>query len=200
MTQETPTEKANSELQVSIWQLFAIFAKIGCFTIGGGLVMLPFMEQEIVAKRNLMQKEDFIDMLAVTNSVPGAFAINASIFIGFRLKKFPGAVAAAFGTVLPSFLSIVLFAALIAQYQDSTIVQHFFLGVRPAIAALILSAAFNMGRCTLKKKSDVIMMATTLIVALATPLHPALLILAGALAGIVLNRLAFRNKQSGKTN
>ncbi len=199
MTQETPTKKTNTAQQVSIWKLFTIFAKIGCFTFGGGLVMLPFMEREIVEKRDWMQKEDFIDMLAVTNSVPGAFAINASIFIGYRLKKIPGAVAAAFGTVMPSFLVIVLFAALISQHRNSAVMQNFFLGVRPAVAALIFAAAFRMGRSTLKKKSDLIMMAAALALALATSLHPALLILAGALAGIVINSLALQNRKSGKT-
>lgn len=184
------------ELKASLLTLFWIFAKIGCVTFGGGLVMLPFIQQEIVEKHHWMTKEDFIDMLAVTNSAPGAFAINASIFIGFRLRRFPGALVSAIGTVLPSFLIIVLFAALISHFQDNAILKKFFLGVRPAVVALILASGIKMAQSTLRKKSDFIVAAVALILVLLTSLHPVLLILAGVLAGILLQR--YKKPSTGK--
>ena len=84
---------------------FSTFFKIGTFTIGGGYAMVPLIEEEVVNKKKWLSHENFIDLLAVAQSVPGVFAVNLSIFIGYKLKKFPGALAMALGTILPSFLS-----------------------------------------------------------------------------------------------
>ena len=70
---------------------FCTFFKIGLFTIGGGYAMVPLIEEEVVNRKKWLSQEDFIDLLAVSQSVPGVFAVNFSIFIGYKLKRFPGA-------------------------------------------------------------------------------------------------------------
>ena len=74
---------------------FATFFKIGLFTIGGGYAMVPLIEEEVVNKKKWISQEDFNDLLAVSQSVPGVFAVNFSIFIGYKLSRFPGALALA---------------------------------------------------------------------------------------------------------
>ena len=84
-------------------EAFSIFFKIGAFTIGGGYAMVPLIENEIVTKRNWIAKEDFIDLLAISQSAPGILAVNISIFIGYRLRGIRGSIITALGTILPSF-------------------------------------------------------------------------------------------------
>ena len=82
-------------------EAFSIFFKIGAFTIGGGYAMVPLIENEIVTKRNWIAKEDFIDLLAISQSAPGILAVNISIFIGYRLRGIRGSIITALGTILP---------------------------------------------------------------------------------------------------
>ena len=88
------------------WTLFITFVRIGAFTIGGGYAMLPLIQREVV-DRGWMSKEEFIDLFAVAQSLPGVFAVNISIFVGYKLKKLTGSVICALGTILPSFLIIL---------------------------------------------------------------------------------------------
>ncbi|MBQ7149948.1 MAG: chromate transporter, partial [Prevotella sp.] len=91
-------------------------------------------------------KEQFLDLLAIAQSCPGVFAINISIFIGYKLRGVRGAMAAAFGTALPSFLIILLIAMLFHQFQDNKIVAACFAGIRPAVVALIAVPTFNLAK------------------------------------------------------
>lgn len=117
--------------------LFLTFVKIGMFTIGGGYAMIPLIEREIV-KREWMDKESFLEMFALTQSLPGIFAVNISIFVGYKLKKFWGSLICALGTILPSFFIILLIALFFNRFQDNPIVIRVFNGIRPAVVALIL--------------------------------------------------------------
>lgn len=84
---------------------FLIFTRIGAFTIGGGYAMVPLIENELVDKRKWISREDFLDLMALAQTVPGIFAVNIAIFIGYKLKKFWGAFWMALGTILPSLSS-----------------------------------------------------------------------------------------------
>ncbi|KAA6352320.1 Chromate transport protein [termite gut metagenome] len=126
--------------------LFGIFFKVGLFTIGGGYAMVPVMEEEIVSKRAWISKEDFLDLLAISQSVPGILAVNISIFIGYKLRGIRGSILTAFGTVLPSFLIILLIAIFFHNFKDNAIVERIFKGIRPAVVALITVPTFSMAK------------------------------------------------------
>ncbi len=128
------------------WNSFKTFFKIGMFTLGGGYAMIPIIESEVVDKRNWVSKEEFLDLIAIAQSCPGVFAINISIFIGYRLKKTLGAVSCALGTALPSFLIILAIAMFFHQFQDNPIVASMFRGIRPAVVALIAVPTFNLAK------------------------------------------------------
>ncbi len=127
-------------------KLFAIFFKIGAFTIGGGYAMVPIIENEIVTKRGWLTKEDFIDILAVSQSAPGILAINMSIFVGFKLRGTRGSIISALGTALPSFLIILMIAIFFENFKNNPDVEKAFKGIRPAVVALIAAPVFNLGR------------------------------------------------------
>ena len=128
------------------WDLFRTFFKIGMFTLGGGYAMIPIIETEVVDKYKWVEKQEFLDLIAIAQSCPGVFAINISIFIGYKLKRLPGALAATLGTALPSFVIILLIAMFFHRFQDNPVVAAVFRGIRPAVVALIAVPTFNLAR------------------------------------------------------
>ena len=126
------------------WDSFKTFFHIGLFTLGGGYAMIPLIEAEVVDKRHWVSKEEFVDLIAIAQSCPGVFAINISIFIGYKLRKLRGAISCALGTALPSFLIILLIAIFFHQFQDNPVVAAIFRGIRPAVVALIAVPTFKL--------------------------------------------------------
>lgn len=126
--------------------LFFVFFKIGFFTLGGGYAMIPQIEAEIVDKRQWMKREEYLDLIAVAQSCPGALAVNMSIFIGYKLRKLSGALCATLGVALPSFVIILLIAMFFHKFQDNAVVASMFNGIRPAVVALIAAPVFSLAR------------------------------------------------------
>lgn len=124
--------------------LFTTFFKIGLFTLGGGYAMIPLIEADVVDRRKWLSREEFLDLIAVAQSCPGVFAINISIFIGYKLRRLTGAIASAVGTALPSFLIILAIAMFFRHFQDNPVVAAIFNGIRPAVVALIAVPTFKM--------------------------------------------------------
>lgn len=125
-------------------KLFLIFCKIGLFTLGGGYAMLPLMERELVGL--YLTKQDFLDITAVAQSAPGIMAINVAILTGYRLRGIGGAFWAACGAAFPSFVCILLIALCLRPFADFPLVRHLFMGMRPAVVALILVPVFTLAR------------------------------------------------------
>ena len=128
------------------WSSFKTFFKIGAFTLGGGYAMISIIEAEVVDKKKWIDKQEFLDLLAVAQSCPGVFAINISIFIGYKLRKIKGAMCTSLGTALPAFLIILLIAMFFQQFENNEIVESIFRGIRPAVVALIAVPTFNLAR------------------------------------------------------
>lgn len=128
------------------FEAFKIFFKIGAFTIGGGYAMVPLIEHEIVDKHKWLSREDFVDLLAISQSAPGILAVNISIFIGYRLRGIRGSIVTALGTVMPSFLIILAIALFFHNYKDNAVVEKIFKGIRPAVVALIAVPTFKMAK------------------------------------------------------
>ena len=134
----------------SLWEglggLFTTFFKIGMFTLGGGYAMIPLIEEEVVNKHRWVGKDEMLDLIAIAQSCPGVFAINISIFVGYKLYKVRGAIAAALGTALPSFLIILAIAIFFHQFADNRVIAAMFRGIRPAVVALIAVPTFNLAK------------------------------------------------------
>ena len=128
------------------WTAFKTFFKIGAFTLGGGYAMIPIIEAEVVDKYKWVDKEQFLDLIAVSQSCPGVFAINVSTFIGYKLRGMKGAICTTLGTALPSFLIILAIAMFFSQFEDNKIVAAMFRGIRPAVVALIAAPTFNLAK------------------------------------------------------
>lgn len=163
--------------------LFWSFFKVGAFTFGGGFAMLPIIQREVVDRRKWIETEQFVDVLAVAQSGPGAVAINTAIFTGYKLLGAGGVVAATAGVVAPSFLIILTIAATLTAAGPSPLLTKAFQGIRPAVVALIVSAAIGVGKKVLKDSFSICLAGCALLVSLLTNIHPAFMILVAALIG-----------------
>ena len=130
---------------VPLVQIFAVFAKIGAFTIGGGYAMIPLIQAELT-RRGWLSDDELPDIVALAQSAPGVLAVNMSIFAGYRLRGLKGSIVATVGSVLPSFVAILLIAMFLSNFQDNPIVASIFKGIRPVVVSLIAVPMINMAR------------------------------------------------------
>ncbi len=171
-----------------LFKMFITFFKIGAFTFGGGYAMLPIMQKEVVEKNKWINTEEFMDIIAVAEVTPGPVAVNTSSYVGFKRAGFKGAVVCTLGTVLPSFLIILFIAMFFGHYRNNPIIEKMFMGIRPAVVALILSAVYK-----LKKGMNITVF--TIIIAIATvgiillfDVNPIFVILVVAFSSIIYGK------------
>lgn len=129
-------------------RLFWSFFKIGGFTFGGGWAMISLIEKEIVDRRKWIDRQEFLDLLAVSQSLPGILAVNISVAVGDKLRGMRGSVAAAVGTIILPFLIILGIAIFLTpdMIKNNATVNHIFMGIRPAVVALIIAPVITSGR------------------------------------------------------
>lgn len=132
---------------ISLWKIFSVFAKIGAFTIGGGIPMIAAIKSELV-ERKWLNDEDFIDIITLAQTAPGLFAVNISILTGHRLRGTKGSVVATIGSCLPPFLIILLVAMFFTSFKDNEYVIKAFKGIRPVVVALIGVPMIDMLKAT----------------------------------------------------
>ncbi len=183
-------------------QLFTTFMKIGAFTFGGGWAMIPLIEREVVDKHKWISREDFIDELAVAQSLPGILAVNMSVLVGNKLRGLKGSLAAAIGTILPSFVIILLIAIFFVRIYNNPTVASIFKGIRPAVVALIVAPVLSTAKSA---KLNRLTFAIPIVVALAIwmcGVSPVWCIIAGGLGGYIhyiVNRYSTMcSKKGGK--
>ena len=130
----------------SLLQLFWSFFKIGTFTLGGGYAMIPLMEKELVDKHQWLSREEFLDVITLSQTMPGIFAANMAVHIGWRMRGVLGAVIAVWGNILMPILIILALAMSLHYLQGNAVVEAVFKGVRPVVVALIAAPVFRMAK------------------------------------------------------
>ena len=125
-------------------ELFVTFFKIGAFTLGGGYAMLSMVEKAIVDKKKWIESDDFWDLIAVVQTLPGVFAVNTALYVGYKISKAKGAVMAMLGAILPSIIAILCIAMFFTEFKGNAVVERVFKGIRPCVVALILSPSLRM--------------------------------------------------------
>lgn len=128
------------------WELFLVFFKIGAFTFGGGYAMIPLIRNEVVSKKKWLHDEEFIDTLAIAQSMPGPIALNTALFVGNKRLGFKGSLFSGAGIILPSFMVILLIALVFTQFKENPIIERIFKGIRPAVVALIAAPLVSLGK------------------------------------------------------
>ncbi len=132
---------------VSLWEIFWIFAKIGAFTIGGGIPMIAAIKSELT-KRKWLNDEDFVDIITLAQTAPGLFAANIAILTGNKLRGTKGSIVATIASCLPPFLIILLIAMFFTGFKDNEYVIRAFKGIRPVVVALIGVPMIDMIKAT----------------------------------------------------
>lgn len=169
-------------------QFFSTFFRIGLFTLGGGYAMIPLIEEEVVNKRKWIDRDAFLDLLAVAQTIPGVFAVNMSINIGYRLRKTRGAVTCALGCVLPSFLIILAIALFFHSFRDNKTMEAIFKGIRPAVVALIAAPCIKLARSARITLSNVWLPVGAALLIWLLGVSPVYIILAVGIGGYMYGR------------
>lgn len=168
-----------------ILELYLSFLKIGTFSIGGGYVMLPLIQQEIIENRAWLTLSEFLNILAIAEMTPGPVAINSATFIGYQTGGFWGAAFATAGVVTPSLVLMVTAATLLNHFYENRWIQASLDGLRPAVLALIAGAAIFVAKSAVTDILSVIFFLTVMALLLFTRIHPVLALLLAAAAGIL---------------
>ena len=140
--------------------------KIGLFTFGGGYAMIALLDNEFVAKKKWLTKEEFLDMVAISESTPGPIAINAATYIGYKICGLFGSLLATVGVILPSFCVIFAISLFFDAFLSLTLVAKAFRGIQVAVVFLILSAGLKMLRGMKKTPLSVAILSATVLLML----------------------------------
>ena len=170
----------------NLFNLYFSFAKIGTFTIGGGLAMIPMMQSELIEKRKWITDEELIDYYAVGQSTPGIVAVNVATFVGYKQMGIIGGIFATLGMVTPSLVIIMILASLINSINDFPIIQKALKGINVAVAALLTSTIINFMKKTIKKFTNAIFMMISFLLVFVFKLPSFWIILFALLIGVVL--------------
>lgn len=168
-------------------KLFLTFFKIGVFTFGGGYAMIPLIQIEVVEKNEWLTNDEFLDAIAVSQSAPGALAVNMAVYIGHKLGGLAGVLACVLGVMLPSFLIILVISIFFYQYRDNSTIRKVFKGVGPAVVALIASSAYKLSEST-KVKGKLLIISALALVGVLVGISPIIIILSGGIGMIVVKK------------
>ena len=143
--------------------LFLTMLKIGLFTFGGGYAMIALLENEFVAKKKWIEKDEFLDVAAIAESTPGPIAINAATYIGFKNAGIVGSIIATLGISIPSFVIIYAISLFFDAFLSLTLVAYAFKGIQICVVYLILSAGLKMLKQMKKTVFNMIIISITII-------------------------------------
>lgn len=170
------------------WQLFTSFFKIGAFTFGGGWAMISVIEKEIVDRHGWIEREEFLDLLAIAQSMPGILAVNIATAIGDKIGGMKGSIVASLGTILPSFLIILAIAIFLTPetIKNNRVLSAIFMGIRPAVVALIIApvvTSAKAARLTIKTLWIPLVVALMISLNLGVVSNPIIYIILGGMGG-----------------
>lgn len=131
-------------------KLYLAFVKIGAFTFGGGLAMMPIMQRELIEKRGWVTEEELIDYFAIGQSTPGIIAVNVATFVGYKRLGWFGGIIGTLGVVTPSWVIIMLLAGAISSVDKYPLAQKALRGINVAVAALLTSVIVKFSKKTIK--------------------------------------------------
>ncbi len=188
--------KFSKEKMKRCLELFLIFFKIGAFTFGGGMAMIPFFEREVVEKKKWIDKDVLLDIVVVSESTPGPIAINAATFIGYRTAGIMGSVCATLGVVLPSFIIILALSSVLLYVRDVPVVNYALRGIRAGVLALVVKALWGLFKQSPKNAFSCVLMFLSFVAVAIFDAKVLIVIISGAFLGLA--SLLFSRKAGEK--
>ena len=171
-----------------LWDLYATWFKMGLFTFGGGMAMLPIIEREVVQKHKWATEEEILEYYAIGQCTPGIIAVNTATFVGYYQKGVIGGIAATLGVISPSFIIISLIAGLISNFSELAIVQHALKGINVAVCMLLIYANSGLWKKSIKNIGSFCIFAIALLLAVFTDLSTVIQVIIAGVLGIVMSK------------
>jgi chromate transporter len=165
--------------------LFVTFLKIGTFAVGGGPAMLPLIEKDAVYNKKWISKEEFVDMIALTQSIPGPIAVDTSVYIGYKVAGIAGSIAAVFGAIFSAFVVVLIIAMYFVNINQNKNVEAVFMGIRPAVVALLAVPVLRMGKSSKINRKTIIIPIVTVILVAFFNINAVYIIIASAIGGLI---------------
>ena len=178
-----------------MWQVFTTFLKIGGFTFGGGIAMIPLIQKEAAEKHNWVTDDDILEIVAIAESTPGPIAINAATFVGYRAAGVLGSVAATLGVVLPPFVIILALSFVPRQFQALTAVQYAFMGIRAGVLAMLCKSLWTMYKKSPKGWPAYVAMAAAFVLTSFVGVNILLVILGCGIFGVITSAIMERRSK-----
>lgn len=186
------SEEKKQDIEIrdaSLWELFFEFFKLGMFTIGGGITMIPLLQGIVSDRKKWMTADETVDCIAVAQSLPGVIAINMATYVGHRKKGIPGAVIATTGIMLPSLISIILVIEVLKGIGDNRYINGALTGIRAAATGLIAYSAYSVGTKVLKDTFCWIIAAAAFILITFFDVSVVYVVIGSIIAGLILYKV-----------
>ena len=178
------------------FELYFAFVKIGAFTFGGGLAMMPIMQRELIEKRDWITEEELIDYFAIGQSTPGIIAVNVATFVGYKRLGWFGGIIGTLGVVTPSWVIIMLLAGAISSVDKYPLAQKALRGINVAVAALLTSVIVKFSKKTIKNIWNAIFMLLAFALIYFLKVQSVWIILASLIIGSLLT--LYRQKKNAR--
>ncbi len=172
-----------------LFELYAMFFRIGGLTFGGGLTMLPMLKYELVEKKHWVEEDELLDYYAVGQCTPGIIAVNVATFVGYKRKGIPGGIFATLGMVSPSLIIVSILALFLEQFMSNQIVTHAVAGIKIIVCALMLNTLLTMVMKTVKGALTAVVCVIAFLISMFTPFPSVLMVIIAGCIGVVLNRM-----------
>ncbi len=167
-------------------ELYLAFVKIGTFTFGGGLAMMPIMQRELIEKRGWVTEEELIDYFAIGQSTPGIIAVNVATFVGYKRLGWFGGIIGTLGVVTPSWVIIMLLAGAISSVDKYPLAQKALHGINVAVAALLTSVIVKFAKKTIKNVWNAVFMLLAFVLIYFFKVQSVWIIIASLITGSLL--------------
>jgi len=170
----------------SLLNLFAAFFRVGVFSLGGGYVLYPLIEKEVVDNYSWLTAEQFAEFTGIFQGIPGAISIKFATLTGYRVSGLPGVLAANLGVILPPALIIIGLVGLLARLQEQAFFTAFLRGVSFATVGLICYFIYTIALSLSWQISGFLLAGAVFLILIVTGIHPGLVIVFAGAAGILI--------------
>jgi chromate transporter len=177
-------------------ELYLAFVKIGTFTFGGGLAMMPIMQRELIEKRGWLTDEELIDYFAIGQSTPGIIAVNVATFVGYKRLGVLGGIIGTLGVVTPSWVIIMILAGAISSVDKYPVAQKALKGINVAVAALLTSVIVKFSKKTIKSVWNAVLMLTAFALIYFFKVQSVWIIIASLVIGCLITM--YKQKKAAK--
>lgn len=172
-------------MMIYVKLLFSFF-KIGLFSFGGGYAMLPMISREVVDINGWVTNQEFIDIVAISQSTPGPISINAATYIGYKTGGVFGSLLATLGTVLPSLIVMLIICRFFFKFKNNKNVEAALQGLRPAVIGLIAAAAIMVGESSFIDYKSIIIFIGVFIATFKLKVDPIVMTILSGLVGFLI--------------